>query len=347
MSKKKVTYLINKIDYGGAEVGMVRLLSGLDYEEFSVTAVTLKGADPDLAAELPDDVNLTTLNLHKHRSPNKLLRLYRVIADTEVLVCSLFPSVFIGPVLGTVSRVPQIYVWRHNTDGMGRLRTYLNKFVIKISNGVLTDSDATRELVEQWGVKPSNISVLPLSGIDVNSFPKVQHTACEGSLRVGTVGRLVDQKGYPELITCAERLPEYEFHIVGDGPLANQLDLSAENIVMHGRVSQRELNRLWSTFDIYFQPSRYEGLCITAIEAMACELPVVASNVDGLTESVVHGETGILVNSQDIDGYCRALERLEQNVDLRKSMGQKGLERVREYYSMEALAKEFTRVIKC
>ncbi len=345
MSRLQLTYLINKIDYGGAEIGMVRLLSGLDPGVFDVTAVTLKAANPDLTSELPDFVELEQLNLHSSISLGALCSLRRRIAESDILVCSLFPSIVVGSILGTVSRVPRIYVWRHNTTKIGRLRTVSNVLSIRLSDGVLTDSESTHELVRSWPTGDIPVTVLPLSGIELATFPIVEHRETAGTVRIGTVGRLVDQKGYPELIECAKRCPEYEFHVVGDGPLADELERAPPNVTAHGFVDQDELDRLWESFDLYFQPSRYEGLCITAIEAMACGLPVVASDVDGLSESIVDRETGYLVSQGDIDEYCDRLDALANDAERRAQFGAAGRERVKSEYSMTALADEFQQVV--
>ncbi len=346
MPQPKLTYLINKVNYGGAEIGMVRLLSGLDSDEFNVTAITLKEANPDIVAELPDSVNIRSLNLHESISLDKFRTLYQHISNADILVCSLYPSILVGPIIGTLTRVPQVYVWRHNTRGIGRLRKQINIFSFRLADGVFADSQATAELVSDWGVDQSRVSVLPLSGIDVDSFPAADYQDPEGAVRVGTVGRLVEQKGYHELIKCAERLPEYEFHVIGDGPLATEFDRAPDNVVLHGRVDQEELDQLWKSFDIYFQPSRYEGLCITAIEAMAVGLPVVASAVNGLTESIVHEKTGYLVTQGDIDAYCNALKTLATDSDLRTQFGTAARNRAQTQYSRETLSRKFIESVR-
>lgn len=342
MQSPKLTYLINKVDYGGAEIGMVRLLSGLPEDTFDCTVVTLKSANPELVRELPESVDIHELQFDDGPTVDSMKRLRSVISDTDILVCSLFPSIVVGSVLGSIERVPKIYVWRHNTSDLSWYRVGLNKISIRFSDGVFTDSEATRKLVSEWGVDDQGIHVLPLSGVHVDEYPTVEHRNIHAPIRIGTVGRLVEQKGYPELIDCAKHLPEYEFHIVGDGPLANSLEKSPENVIKHGQVDQDELDRLWGSFDVYFQPSRHEGLCITAIEGMACGLPVVASQVDGLTESIVQGETGYLVEQGDIEGYCSRIEELARDPEKRQRFGRNGLARVRSQYSRDALAQAFT-----
>ena len=346
MTRLNLTYLINKIDYGGAEIGAVRLLSGLDHDQFDVTLATLKEINPDLKAELPDRVTIHELRLNSKPSFRDTRGLWRSISNADVLVGSLFPSIVLGSMAGTVCRVPKIYVWRHNTTEIGRFRKQANLLSFRLADGVFVDSNSTKTIVSGWGIADSAITILPLSGIEIDDFPRVTHTRSETSVRIGTVGRLVEQKGYPELLECAARLPEFEFHIVGDGSLSEDLKRSPDNVVLHGRVEQDELYRLWRSFDVYFQPSRHEGLCITAIEAMACGLPVVASDVNGLTESIVDGTTGYLVPQGDIGGYCDALSTLADDPPLRSEFGTAGRHRVEERYTRAALAVNFTAAVR-
>jgi glycosyltransferase involved in cell wall biosynthesis len=175
-------------------------------------------------------------------------------------------------------------------------------------------------------------------------YPTIKHEGTE-DIRVGTVSRLIQAKGYDYLLSCATRLPNLEYHVVGGGPLEQPLrNKSPDNVTIHGHIDM-ELSQLWSSFDIYFQPSRYEGLCITAIEAMACGLPVVASRVGGLTESVINGETGYLVEQGDVDRYCTQLERLASDPTLRQELGDAGRERVESTFTAEEFAARFRNVI--
>jgi glycosyltransferase involved in cell wall biosynthesis len=341
----RLTHLINHIDYGGAEIGMVRLLNELRPDEFDITVVTLAENNSRLTSNLPDYVDLVELDLSSKTDFIGLIPLYRIFSETDVLVCSLFHSVVIGSVLGSIVRVPKRLAWHHNTtDNMG-IREYIYHLAFRRCDRILTDSQATKEVVSGWGINETRIETLPISGIRMENYPTVKHDGTDG-LRVGTVGRLVHQKGYDHLLTCAAQMPDFEYHVIGEGPLGQSLrDKSPNNVTFHGRVDDEELRQLWSSFDIYFQPSRYEGLCITAIEAMACGLPIVASSVGGLTESIVDGETGYLVERGDIDRYCTRLERLASNPNLRQKMGDSGRKRVESTYTAEEFAVQFRNII--
>ncbi|ELY37683.1 glycosyltransferase family 4 protein [Natronorubrum tibetense] len=343
---KKLTYFINHIRYGGAEIGMVRLLAGLDEDEYDITIVTLKGSNEDLVDELPNHIEIIELGLNRNPSIRSIREFRKATTESDVFVSSLTPSAIIGPFFTRLCRSSNVYTWRHNSENQFWLKKLLYKLSYRISDGVLVDSDAAYEYMKEWGVSESKLSILPLSGVEMEKYPPVEHT--QGSqIRIGTVARLVPEKGYPELIKCAEALPEYEFHVIGDGPLADEFKTQKPaNVVYHGRVEQEELFRLWGTFNIYFQPSRYEGLCITAIEGMACGLPVIASRVGGLTESVVEGKTGYLVEQGDIEEYVRYLRKLAEDTELRSELGSAAAERVNDHYSQAALVEAFEHSIQ-
>lgn len=346
MSKPSLTYLINCIDYGGAEIGMIRLLSELNPDEFDITVVALTQGEPDLTAELPNHVEFIELGIRSKLEFYRLSPLRELISESDILICSLFHSVVVGSIIASLSiEPPKIYTWRHNTDSVSLLRRSLYSLSYRLSDGIFVDSKSTADRVSNWGVDDQDISVLPLAGIDVDEYPAADHCSSNNIVRVGTVARLLEQKGYPELIKCAEELPKYEFHIVGDGPLVDRLRTSTDNVICHGRVSQAELEHLWRTFDVYFQPSRYEGLCITAIEAMASGLPVVASDVDGLSESIIDGETGFLVEQGNVEEYCSWIRELARNPQKRKKFGEEGRKRVSNEYSSKALVTQFRDAI--
>jgi len=325
---------------------MVRLLSELERDTFDTHVITIKHVNPDLTQELPNHITIHELNLTSGGALSPLAGAFRSIRTADVLVCSLVPSIVVGSVTGTLARVPDIYSWRHTTHQENRFRKLLYSIAYRLSDGILVDSDASKQHIIEWGIEEHRITKLPLSGVKMDMYPSVTHAQPDGPIRVGTVGRLVEKKGYDELIECARNLPEFEFHVVGEGPLAEKIQNAPKNVVYHGRVSQEELQRLWGTFDIYFQPSRYEGLCITAIEGMAARLPIVASDIDGLSESIVDGTTGYLVEQGDINGYCDKLRQLAADSSRRNRMGAAGQERARQHFSSKALAREFIDTVK-
>lgn len=91
----------------------------------------------------------------------------------------------------------------------------------------------------------------------------------------------------------------------------------------------------YNHFSVAVFPSVSESFGVVAIEAMACECPVIASDADGFTEVVVDGQTGFIVPKKDIENTAKAIQRFIDNPELRSLMGRKGRERVLKLYNWD------------
>lgn len=351
MSKYKLTYIIQTLDWGGAQTGMARLLSGLDPEVFDVTVVCFRIDNEEFRVELPSFVDIIELDTDKKYQINRLLPLINAISRSDVLVCSMYYSSLIGTVVGRLSGVPAIFRWQHSTHVKNRFRIPFHKLTGHLSSRILADCRASADfLVRDLGIPKEAVTVLTLAGIDVESFPSKEVTG-DCPIKVGAIGRLQPQKNFQALVDIASSFEndEYEFYVVGEGPERDALERASENVgSVHflGSLSHGEVQEFLDDIDIYVQPSNLEGLCITVLEAMASGLPVVASPVGGISRSVVDGETGVLVENHDIDRFEGAIRRLGEREVLREEMGRAGRKRISRQYSRESLASEFTDLVR-
>jgi glycosyltransferase involved in cell wall biosynthesis len=168
---------------------------------------------------------------------------------------------------------------------------------------------------------------------------------------VGTVCRLVEpKKGLAVLVKALARLNNRaearpcQALIVGEGPaerplraLCDALDVTPW-VVFAGL--RRDVPRILSSLDVFVLPSRYEGFGIAIVEAMAAGLPVIASKIGGIPEIVIHGETGLLVPPDDPGALADALRELTANPERAKAMGQRGRQRAKALFSVEAMVKQ-------
>jgi glycosyltransferase involved in cell wall biosynthesis len=328
---------------------MVRLLSNLSADRFDVTVVSIADRPADVRPLLPDHVTVCDLRIGESPpSLRNLARLPRIVRSTDVMVCSLFHATFVGVTLGVLFSVPVTLVWQHNSEYSSRLRRRLYSWFYSRSNRVLADSEAVKEmLVTDQHVARKDIAVLPIAGVDTERFRPTTDRTTEDRVAVGTIGRLIDRKGYPELFTSAERLGDrFQFYVIGKGPAFERYErVAPDNVQLLGPLDDDELPERLGSFDVYFQPSHFEGLCMTVIEAMACGLPVVASSVGGITESVVDGTTGYLCKPKDVDCFCERLSYLADHPDEAAEMGRLGRTRVKDRYSANVLSTEFENVV--
>jgi glycosyltransferase involved in cell wall biosynthesis len=165
---------------------------------------------------------------------------------------------------------------------------------------------------------------------------------------LGIVGRLAEQKGHSVLLEALPEVighfPEVVLLVIGDGPERQSLEEKAAllgvagHIVWMGGKPQDEVFGLYGVMDIFVMPSLYEGFGLTAAEAMAAGLPVVASDVEGLREVVEHEKTGYLCPVGDCRQLaCRLLELLESKGRARE-MGRLGRQRAAALFSLKTFA---------
>lgn len=346
----RLTYLITGLQYGGANIGMVRLLSGLDPEEYDITVISVVETSDDVVDLLPDHVTVHRLNISKITEGYRVLKLVPLLRGTDVLVCSLFHASVVGAPIARLMRIPRVLVWQHNAGFRNSRRRVIYGQLHRIAHHVLVDSNAVSRIVsDDLGIQSSKVTQLPIAGVDTTRFaPQNLDKTQNNPITVGTVARLVEQKGLFDLLRCGKMLGnKYQFEIIGQGEQRHELEKrSPDNVTILGTIEDEELPERLSSYDIYFQPSKHEGLCMTVIEAMSCGLPVVGSSVGGIPESVLPATTGYLCEPGDIDCFTTRLVELGSDPELRKKMGAAGRERVIVSYSQSVLVEKFEQVIR-
>jgi len=216
-----------------------------------------------------------------------------------------------------------------------------------------TCTDEVFELA-RLGADLDRVKVLPC-GVDLELFSPTgaAEPRRPGLRRVVVVSRLVERKGVGNAVCALAEVPDTELVVVG-GPdasalagdaearrlsaLARSLGI-AERVHLRGRVDRAELPVLLRSADAVVCVPWYEPFGIVPLEAMACGVPVVASAVGGLVDTVVDGATGIHVPPRRPDALASALRDLLGDSDLCRSLGRAGAERARSRYSWARVAR--------
>ncbi|SNX74578.1 glycosyltransferase involved in cell wall bisynthesis [Cereibacter ovatus] len=167
------------------------------------------------------------------------------------------------------------------------------------------------------------------------------------------VGRLAAVKGVPVLLDAfAEVLkthPDARLTLVGDGPERAAIEARAEAlggaVTFTGYLSQDEVAGVLARADLFALPSFAEGVPVVLMEAMASRLPVVATRIAGIPELVAEGDSGCLVPPGDAPALARALERLLQDPDLRRRMGDAGRAKVEAHHAIATEAARLDRLL--
>lgn len=202
---------------------------------------------------------------------------------------------------------------------------------------------------------PTKINVIHC-GIEISKFkPAGRDDNNKSPINLLSVSRLKSHKQVDHFIRICDRLTKKGYKvlgtIVGDGPRRLEIvdlihTLRLEGIVsMPGALSQEELFQFFQSSDILIITSRSEGIPVTAMEAMACGLPVIAPNIMGIPELVIDRETGFLFPVGDLDIATDALIRLIEDPSLRFQMGKRGREKVIREFNIEHTTRKLAKLM--
>jgi glycosyltransferase involved in cell wall biosynthesis len=171
---------------------------------------------------------------------------------------------------------------------------------------------------------------------------------------VGAVGRLNGEKDYPTLLRAAQRLlshtPDLYFVIAGKGELAASLRHAAADMGVGERVRFvghfHDVRPLFEMMDVYVLSSTREGLPNTVLEAMAMEVPIVATDVDGVKEAVTDQREAVVVPAQDAERLAAAIDLLLSDVKLRTRLVQTARRRVEAEFSFARRTRQIEDVYR-
>jgi glycosyltransferase involved in cell wall biosynthesis len=206
------------------------------------------------------------------------------------------------------------------------------------------------------GIARKRVAVIP-NGIDMAALQEAAaaplgQVLAPARWRIGYAGRLEPIKGCEHFIRAAallaENHPDAAFYVAGTGSLAAELDALAASLGLADRMAfvgyVDSLAPLLAQTDVVVVPSLSEAFGLTAAEALALGVPVVATAVGGLPEIVVDGETGLLVPPADAEAIAAAVSRLLGDPELARRLGSAGAERVGEQFTDEAMVEGYLKV---
>jgi glycosyltransferase involved in cell wall biosynthesis len=219
------------------------------------------------------------------------------------------------------------------------------RLVADVDRVVATCTDEVFELV-RMGADVDRVKVVPC-GVDLTHFRPdgPVEVRRQGMARLVVVSRLVERKGVGNVVTALAGVPGAELVIAG-GPDEAELSSNdeacrlmrlaesagvADRVTLRGRVDRADLPALLRSADAVLCVPWYEPFGIVPLEAMACGVPVVATAVGGLVDTVVDGVTGIHVPPRSPDHLAAALRCLLDDPDLRHRLGVAGARRARKY----------------
>jgi glycosyltransferase involved in cell wall biosynthesis len=287
-----------------------------------------------LALELPDDVK--RLHAHFLHTPSSVTR---------------YASLLLGiPWTGSAHAV-DIYT----TPG------WEIKEKLDSAEWIATCTKANRDYLRQYTNDRGKVELI-YHGIDLTRFPQGERTESqrngqnpEDPVRILSVGRAVEKKGYLDLLASLAMLPKdlnWHFIHVGGGPLSSRMKSMAkqwglgDRIDWYGALPQEDVLARYNEADIFVQASRIaengdrDGLPNVLMEAQSQGLACISTKVSAIPELIVDGETGLLAEPGDIPEIAAHLEDLIRHPERRAEFGDKGRERVSGEFDFSTCVKK-------
>lgn len=341
---------------GGIQQHVTALVSSLNRAEFTQTLCA-----PDdftlgeIGYEVPRVPTAIGAKTHPLRDARAILRLTPVLRDQFDLVHAHgLRGALIGVLAARRAGVPALFTAHNLVPPLGLLPRLLLAHVGRTADRILAVSQAVKRTLIAARIPADKITVVS-NGVEIARFDgPVDSAAFRASLAIppksrliAAVGRLAPEKGFLTLFEAfaliAPEFPDLHLMLAGSGPEENRLralrDQWEQDLWYRSRLPGRlpDVAPLLRTADIVAIPSLQEGQGLVALEAMAACRPVVASRVGGLTETVIEGETGLLVEPSSASALADALRSLLRDAPRCERMGAMGRTHVERDYTLERM----------
>lgn len=294
-----------------------------------------------------------------------LKRLWRLLRQKNIQILESFTphSNSLGVPLAWLAGVPVRVATHHGyIEGSSDLFAHWHGRLVNwgIATDLIAVSEQVRELAEnKERVLPENMLLIengiepltPVSGGEVDDIRSALDLPKNGHLLL-TVGRLTVQKGHAYLleampVVLAEH-PDMVLALAGDGVLRDSLVAKAKALGIEDSVRflgvRSDIPALLQTADVYLMPSLSEGLPMALLEAMSLAVPVVVSDLRGMTDVIVDEKHGLIVEPEDVAGLTFALNRMLGSEALRKEFGRAAQEVLFERYTVDIMCQRYEAV---
>jgi sugar transferase (PEP-CTERM/EpsH1 system associated) len=356
--KNHVCHIILRLDIGGLERVLINLINSLS-SNFTHTIICLETSSA-FEQLLNKPVDIIELNKRPGREFSTHWAIFKWLIKNKPDVVQTYnlPSIEYQALSWLTFRRIRIHAEHgreiDDIDGNNRKRNLLRKISLPFVNQVVSVStDLTFWLTNSLHVKKRKITQIS-NGIDTGVFSSAEKL--HDSFVVGAVGRIDEVKNHGILIELCKYLEvnnsnvyeQIKFEIVGDGPelsrmraLVTQNNLS--NKINFSGKSLKIVDKL-NSFSLFLQPSKYEAMPMTVLEAMSCQLPIIASDVGGVSNVISHGVNGLLFNVHNLHELADQVIELFENKSKRDFLALNARKDVVCNYSCNAMANNYKKL---
>ena len=366
MRKSRIIHLQVLPILSGVQKSMLDIISRLDPSKYDITVLCQTEGELTRALKQKNIRFITLPELKRDINPYydflAFLKLYKLLKYGKydlVHTHSSKPGI-IGRLAAKAAGIKCIVhtvqgfaFHQHSSKVQVFLVGLLEKLAGMASHKVIFVNSQDRDVASKMKLVPNHKMVTIHNGVDLNQFNSGKGLKNGNGIKkngalVGMVARLWEQKAPQDYIAAipkvVDKIPDAKFLVIGDGPLETELKKMSDKLGVGENVLflgwRKDIKDLLKIIDVVVLPSLWEGLPVSILEAMALSKPVVATNIKGNNELVVHGETGYLVkpgNPEEISAYVL---KLLNDPSLAQKMGRSGHSRVKKKFALNKIVEQ-------
>jgi glycosyltransferase involved in cell wall biosynthesis len=365
--KTRILYIIDGIEFGGGERVFAQIINGLPedrYEAFLATAPN----DAFQKAITVKNCSFFPIDFSNRYNAANLLKLIRIIKDHRIDIVhgqgarAEFYARIAAMLAGGTKCVSTIAmpVEGYNVPFLiKQIYRFFDRLSEKYVERFIVVSDVLKDImIRKHGIAAERV-IRIYNGIEIDHYDPERMDASRNKVRhelglnekasiIGAIGRLVWQKGFEYLIRSfpgvLKSCPDARLLLVGDGPLRANLEVLSEALDMKDKIIfagfRSDIKEILASMDILVIPSLLEGFPMVTLEAMAMAKPIVATDIDGLREQIIDGESGILLPPEDPNALIRSIVRLLNEPQLAMRMGSYARKHVETEFPVEKMIME-------
>lgn len=329
---------------GGAEKLLLSYLKGLDPDRFIFYVCTLRDKPDDMISEVSQYAKVKNIGINNKFNPFVVYFIWKIInkIQPDIIHTHLFQPRIYTSIANLFIRNGILITHKHSVVNPRKHHIFLifEMICILLNKKVIAISQSVKNSLRKYELIPEKrIFVLPnsIDYSEFNSIQRINELSNQNSIILGTVGRVERSKGINYLLLAMKKIlfkyPDTKLEIIGEGSalkdlqiLSNKLNIS-NSVKFFGKLANPIPN--YKRMSIFILPSLLEGFGIVLLEAMAAGVPVIATNVNGIKEVVVDGESGILVSPKDPDAIANAVFKIIEQPQLSNKLIEKGLLRAK------------------
>ena len=354
-----VAHVVQNLAIGGLERVVVNLASHAHRDRYRPFIVCLGPGGPLVEQARAAGVEVFVLAKKRGFTPGTVATLARRFRQQEARVvhCHNAAPLVYGALAGRIARARVVYTAHGMKTSAASQPVRMDR--LGLVDAFVTVSDDARQIaIRKGGADDARVRTI-LNGVDTRAYRRGDASQRErvrtsfgfdaNAFVFAIVARLSPAKDHATLFRAFAALaavnPSVRLVVVGDGEMHEVLAGLLHELRMQDRIvlagAREDVADLVAAFDCFVLSSYTEGLAMTLLEAMAAELPVVATRVGGNAEVVVDGETGLLVPARNSEGLRDAMQWMAGHPAEARAMGVRGRERAASTFSIEAMVNAY------